>query len=190
MTAFAATLTSPFTVSLPTLSAVRLFAPELEFVPIDRVLANVGDRPGPYVYIHVVTGDAIVYIGKAEAKTRPIGRPRAYAGWVAEYEVDKEGETRDPMFDLTRGELDLLDYSPIVRFASLIKPTVHVASVVGSVANAKAWEGRLQALAGALTANESLIGGSAWEANGWTHRGRGYRWVKDRILELRAEGAL
>lgn len=96
----------------------------------------------------------------------------------------------DPLYDPANGELELAWAAPIIRAAAGFQLIVRVASVARTGETGRTWEARLQALAGTLTTNESLIGGSGWEAKSGNLRNDGYAWVFERLEELRDNGDL
>ena len=84
-------------------------------------------------------------------------------------------------FGLTLPLLVFLLLTLLVPIAALLQRAIENPEV----ANARGWEARIQALLCTLTTNESLIGGTGWEANPGTLRGDAYDWVVERISDCR-----
>lgn len=178
--------TTPFTVDLLSFSALKTLTPELHFTDAGNIAT-----PGPFVYVLVEPRGGIAYVGKSDATTGKDGhRAIAYAKWTGDYLRDMATSGfPDPLYDPFTGDLDLTNWSPIVRFAARNALIVKVASTKSTELSGRTWEARIQALSGVLTGLESLVGGSGWEANNGTVRGDGYDWAIERIEEIRGETA-
>lgn len=179
--------TTSFSVDLVAFDALKTLVPELDF----RDLANLA-LTGPFVYVLVEPRGGIAYYGKSDAATGNVGRRAlSYPKWIADYQSNvAESGLLDPLYDPANGELELAWAAPIIRAAARFQLIVRVASVAHTGETGRTWEARLQALAGTLTTNESLIGGSGWEAKSGTLRNDGYAWVFERLEELRDNGDL
>lgn len=149
--------------------------------------ADAERQPGPFVYVLTDPRGAVFYPGKAAATYKAGKRTLAYAKWAGDLSDEVQSLGRpDPADDPETGHLDLVVWSPIVRATRRYSLLVKVAQVPDpEVANARVWEARIQALLGTLTTNESLIGGTGWEANPGTLRGDAYDWVVERISDFR-----
>lgn len=182
--------TTPFTVDLPNFKPFCSLVPELEFTDLGGI--NKSAAPGPFVYMLVAPGGGIIYFGKSDSATGSNGkRALSYTKWSADYLADVAlGGWPDPIHDPENGDLGLAGWVPIIRFTTRHQAIVKVASVAHTDASGRAWEARLQAMAGTLTGLESLIGGSGWEANTGTLRGDGYEWARERLEVMREAGQL
>ena len=180
--------TTPFSVDLLSFDAFCGLVPELEFLDLAE-LSN-SAAIGPFVYVLVEPRGGIIYIGKSDATTGAVGkRALSYAKWSSEYlaEVAHKGRP-DPLYDPINGDLTLTRWAPIVRFVTRHQAIVRVASLADTGFDGKVWEARLQAMAGALTGLESLVGGSGWEAKSGTLRDEGYAWASERLARMREHG--
>lgn len=177
-----------FTIDVLHFDQLRKLAPELPFLTLGQ--AEIDGADGPYIYVLVEPRGGVIYVGKSDAKNAAAGRRAlSYAKWSSQYleSVSRSGGP-DPMVDPQHGDRDLTDWSPIVRFITRHQASVYMASVRGLNAEAREWEARLQALAGYLTALESVVGGSGWEAKPGTLRGAGYLWAAERIKQVNQSG--
>ncbi|WP_459963886.1 hypothetical protein [Nocardia sp. IFM 10818] len=175
-------------VTLPvvTMDAVRTICWELKFFPAESV-----PEPGPYVYQLVDADECCHYPGSSGRQDASQVRLMQYAKFTQALRAMIEAKGLNPNVTRLSTIIDAeewIRWSPIVRYVYQRGLTVMAASVAGTGDSARQWEARLQALGGAFTDVESLQGGAAWEANYDTLRGEGYRWVRDRLMELRDQG--
>jgi hypothetical protein len=176
--------TATMSIHLLTLDALKaLTAPELSWRPLAQVTRN---EPGPFVYV-LSDGLVVTYPGKSDAIDGDgAKRAAAYPRWIAEYmSAVADGGEPDPMFAPFVGNLDLCDWSGIVRLAARYNLSPLVASVAHTNETGAVWEARLKALGGILSGLESLGGGSVWERKPNTLRYFAYDWAVQRLEAFR-----
>lgn len=162
----------------------------LDFVDPADIAADPADsekKSDRFVYVLVDPRGAVFYPGKAEAAYRAENRFLSYAKWAGNLSAEIQSIGRpDPADDPNTGDLALTNWSPIVRTTRRYGLVVKAAVVPDpKTTTAREWEARIQALIGTLTTIESLVGGSAWEANPGTLRGNAYEWARQRIADYR-----
>lgn len=174
-------VTTSFSITLLNLSALDELVPQLQFADLADM-----EAVGPFVYVLVEPSGGIVYVGKSDAADAATGRrAMAYARWNSQYLAAVADSGRpDPMYDPDTGTLDIVSWSPIVRFASRYSLTIKVASITDDQTGT-VWEARLKALLGTLTGLESVVGASGWEFKPGSHREAGYEWAQQQIAAWR-----
>lgn len=171
--------TRTIAVRVVTLDALKALLPEL-------VWLNPGDltEAGPYVYVHVDADGAVHYPGKSDAKNAAVAkRALDYPRWSGRYKEELAAtQLPDVVHDLHGGSVDVLTFSPIVRYFTFNNLTVKVASVAQTGESGAVWEARIKALSAALTGLESVVGGSGWERKPGL-RGDAYDWGDQRLID-------
>lgn len=176
--------TEPTQLRLLTLKALKaLTAPDLVWRPLGDIESS---EPGPFVYV-LTDGRCAWYPGKTDAAAgHGAKRAAAYPRWVAEYAKSvADGGRPDPIHDPATGNLSLVGWSGIVRFAACYNLYPLIASVAHTGVSGAVYEARVKALNAIFTGFESVSGASVWERKEGTLRADAYEWAVQQVEQFR-----